>query len=133
MTQANVKFVQGLYAAFQRGDIPAVIAGLQPDVVWHMVGRANDYPRLGLRKGVKGVREFFEILAENEDFTEFHPTDFFADGDRVFALGHLSIKFKKTGKSATTDWIHMFTVKDGKVAAFKEFLDTAQFAQASKG
>lgn len=133
MSQANVQFVQGLYAAFQRGDIQAVIAGLQPDVVWHMVGRASDYSRLGLRKGVKGVEEFFEILGENEDFTEFHPTDFFADGDRVFALGHLTTRFKKTGKAVTTDWIHMFTVKGGKVAAFKEFLDTAQFAQASRG
>lgn len=133
MPQANVQFVQSLYAAFQRGDIPAVIAGLQPDVVWHMVGRASDYSRLGLRKGVKGVEEFFKILGENEDFTEFHPTDFFADGDRVFALGHLTTRFKKTGKAVTTDWIHMFTVKGGKVAAFKEFLDTAQFAQASRG
>lgn len=133
MTNANVTFVQSLYAAFQKGDIATIMAGLQPDVSWHMVGRSSDYVRLGLRKGAKGVGEFFQILGENEDFTEFHPTEFFADGDKVFAMGHLTSKFKKTGKAVTTDWIHVFTVKGGKVAAFKEFLDTAQFAAASKG
>jgi len=133
MKNANVTFVEGLYAAFQRGDIAAIMAGLAPDVHWHMVGRSSDYVRFGARKGTKGVEEFFRILAENEDFTEFQPAELYADGDRVFALGHLSLKFKRTGKTVMTDWIHMFTVKNGKVAAFKEFLDTAQFAAASKG
>lgn len=133
MKNANVTFVESMYAAFGRGDIATIIAGLAPDVRWHMVGRSSDYVRFGLRNGPKGVQEFFKILAENEDFTEFQPTAFFSEGDKVFALGHLSAKFKKTGRTVTTDWIHMFTVKGGKVTEFKEFLDTAQFAAASKG
>jgi ketosteroid isomerase-like protein len=28
------------------------------------------------------------------------------------------------------EWLHMFTVRDGKLAAFDEFTDTAQFAEA---
>jgi len=29
--------------------------------------------------------------------------------------------------------VHVFTLKDGKVTAFREFTDTAQFAQAWRG
>jgi len=31
------------------------------------------------------------------------------------------------------DYVHVFTLKDGKVTAFREFTDTAQFAQAWRG
>ena len=31
---ANVEIVQGIYAAFARRDIPAIIAMLSPDVEW---------------------------------------------------------------------------------------------------
>ena len=32
-----------------------------------------------------------------------------------------------------SDWLHVFTIRGGKVAAFKEFSDTAQFAEAFRG
>jgi len=47
-------------------------------------------------------------------------------------LGRLAPKFTNTDRKVATEWAHIFTLKDGKVAEFKEFLDTAQFAAASK-
>lgn len=132
MKTANVTFVESLYAAFQRADIATILAGLSPDVRWEMVGRPSDYVRFGARKGVGGVQEFFKILSENEDFTEFQPNEIYADGDKVIVLGRLALKFKKTDRKVATEWAHIFTIKDGKVVEFKEFLDTAQFAAASK-
>ncbi len=130
MKTANVTFVESLYAAFQRADIATIIAGLSPDVRWEMVGRPNDYARFGPRKGTIAVQEFFKILAENEDFTEFQPNEIYSDGDKVFVFGRLALKFKKTDRKVTTEWAHIFTIKNGKVAEFKEFLDTAQFVAA---
>jgi uncharacterized protein len=40
---------------------------------------------------------------------------------------------KKTGRRIASDWCHVFTVRDGKVAAFREFTDTAQAAAAYRG
>jgi hypothetical protein len=133
MKNANVSLVQSLYDAFQRGDTKTITAALTPDIVWTLNGRQSDYPILGARKGVKEVETFFKFLSENEDFSEFQPMEFYTDGDRVFALGHYAGKIKKTGRSFSTDWIHVFLIKGGKVASFKEFLDTAQFAGAHKG
>jgi hypothetical protein len=133
MKNANVSLVQSLYDAFQRDDIKTIIAGLTPDIVWTLNGRQSDYPTFGARKGHKDVESFFKLVADNEDFSEFQPMEFYTDGDRVFVLGHASGKIKKSGRSFSSDWMHVFLIKGGKVASFKEFLDTAQYAGAHKG
>ena len=60
---ANIAFVQSLYAAFQRGDITTVIAGMAPDVEWRVNGRRKDYPLLGSWKGQADVQKFFQGVA----------------------------------------------------------------------
>ena len=48
-------------------------------------------------------------------------------------LGSYSLKLKKTGKPVASEWVHVFTFKDGKVTRFREHTDTAQFAEAYRG
>ena len=133
MSNANIDFVKSLYSAFQGGRIDAIIAGLTPDVDWQTVGRAKDYPTFGPRKGAAAVQECFRLVAENEEFSEFSPREFFADADRVFVLGRYAGKIKKTGRPFATEWVHVFTIKNGKVARFSEHTDTAQFAEGFRG
>ena len=52
---------------------------------------------------------------------------------KLFALGHYAGTVKKTGLPFNCEWGHVFTVKNGKVARFREFTDTAQFAEAYRG
>jgi ketosteroid isomerase-like protein len=130
MSAANIAFIQSLYAAFGRGDINTVIAGVAADVDWTVNGRRKDYPMLGNWKGQDGVQKFFEGVAEHEEVVEFSPREFFAADDRVCVLGHYAWKIRKTGRSVASDWAHIFTVRNGKVVKFREFNDTAQFAEA---
>jgi len=133
MSDANITQVQDLYAAFGRGDIESLLAALDPQVDWQAVGRHSDFPTLGPCKGVKQVEEFFQRVAENEDFSEFSPREFYAAEDKVFVLGTYTMKIKKTGKSVATEWAHVFTLKGGKVVRFREHTDTAQLAAAFAG
>jgi ketosteroid isomerase-like protein len=71
------------------------------------------------------VAEFFKQLAEAEDFSHFAPNEFIAEGDRVIALGSSTATIKETGKTFKTDWVHVFTVKNGKITNFTEFFDNA--------
>jgi uncharacterized protein len=132
-TSANIAFVQSLYAAFQRGDIAAVIAGMAADVEWLVNGRRKDYPLLGSWKGQGEVQKFFQGVAEHEEAIEFSPREFFGTDDKVCVLGHYAWKIRKTGRSVASDWAHIFTVRNGKVVRFREFNDTAQFAEAYRG
>jgi uncharacterized protein len=133
MSQSNVALIQSLYAAFGRGDIATIIAALAPDVDWRINGNRSDYPLFGSRKGPSEVQAFFEEIPKLQDFSEFTPCEFLATGDRVFVLGHYTATIRKTGRKTACDWVHIHTVGNGKVAAFAEFTDTAQFAQAWKG
>ena len=133
MANANVAIVQNLYAAFGKGDITTIIEGVTSDIAWHSGGRASDYPGFGPRKGQAAVQEFFKIVADNNDFQHFSPREFYADGDKVFVLGDYAMTLKKTGKKFATDWVHVFTFRNGKVSAFREFLDTALAAEAYRG
>ena len=129
MSNANVTLVQSLYAAFGRGDIVAVIAGLAPEIDWQSVGRKTDYPAFGPRKGAAQVQDFFQIVAENEEFADFSPREFYPADDKVFVLGSYTVKMKKTGKPVACEWVHVFTLRDGMVTRWREHTDTAQFAE----
>ena len=133
MSNANVTTVQSMYAAFGKGDIATIIAALTPDIDWQSVGRPSDFPTFGPRKGPKEVGEFFKTVAATNDFSEFSPREFYADGDKVFVLGYYAITLKKNGKKIASDWCHIFTFSGGKVVKFREFLDTAVAAEAFRG
>jgi ketosteroid isomerase-like protein len=133
MSNANIAFVQSLYAAFGKGDVATIINGLTPDVDWQSVGRPSDYPGFGPRTGHGAVQEFFRIIADNNDFAHFSPREFHAADDKVFVLGDYAMTLKKTGKKFASEWCHVFTIKNGKVTKFREFLDTAQAAEAYRG
>jgi ketosteroid isomerase-like protein len=79
------------------------------------------------------VREFFQTIPQVQDVTEFAPLTFFASNDHVFVLGRYAWTTRKTGRAVASAWIHVFAVRDGKVASFREFTDTAKFAEAYRG
>jgi ketosteroid isomerase-like protein len=130
MSQTNITVVQSAYSAYTRGDIPSVLSLMTPDVDWHAKGRPEHFPALGRRKGLAAVQDFFEIVSDHLEFTEFSPLEFYADRDKVFVLGHYAMNVKKNGRKFESDWVHIFTFRGGRVAEFREFLDTASLASA---
>jgi hypothetical protein len=130
MSNANVTLVRSLYDAFKRGDIAAITDALTPDADWHVHGDPEHFPTLGRWKGPGGAQEFFRLVADNLEVADFSPRDFAAADDKVFVLGRYDWKVRKTGKPVGAEWCHVFTFNNGKVAAFREFTDTAAFAAA---
>jgi steroid delta-isomerase-like uncharacterized protein len=128
MSNADIAHVQSLYAAFGRGDIETLLAGCAPDIDWQTIGRPSDFPTLGPRKGIEAVEQFFRLVDENEAFSEFSPREFYAADDKVFVLGRYSLTVKKSGAAVSAEWVHVFTLRNGKVMRFREHTDTAQFA-----
>lgn len=122
----NTKVVQAAYAAFGRGDIPALLGYMSDDVHWRpVIGTETHVPFSGERKGKAGVAEFFKIVADTEEFQQFEPREFVAQGDTVVAIGHYRAVTKGTGKTFDSDFVMVFTLRGGKVVAFREFTNTA--------
>ena len=132
MSQQNIGVVQSGYAAFGRGDIPGLLSLLDANVEWTTPGE-SDLPTAGTRRGPAAVGEFFRTINTLIEFEAFEPQTFLADGDRVVVLGTDRYKVKGgSGKSLSEAWCHVFTVRDGKIINFQEYIDTAAFAAELK-
>jgi uncharacterized protein len=129
----NIALIQSLYAAFGRGDIDSIEAATTPDVTFGLDGRLQDAPIFRYHKGHAGVRDFFRILAETHDITSFTPEEFYSDRDKVFVLGRYGWTMKPSGHSGESEWLHVWTIRNGKVAAVRSLNDTALLAEAWRG
>jgi len=125
--QQNLDIVRQGYAAFGRGDIQGLLNLLDPQVTWTTPGGA-DVPFSGTRRGHAAVGEFFATLANTLDITRFEPKDFLAQGDKVVVLGDDTSIVKATGKSVDHRWVHVHTVRDGKIVSFEEIGDMSAVA-----
>ncbi len=125
----NVTIVQGLYAAFARGDIDAIVAVLSPDVEW--LEPDNPFnPAAGSRRGHVGFLEWARVGRESEDILALEPRRFLTDHDSVAVVGHTICRARATDRSYETDFVHLVTLKEGKVTRFQEFFDTYAAGEA---
>jgi len=130
--QENVQLIQELYAAFGRGDVPAILDQLTDDVVWYDPG-PPEVPHAGAYSGREGVGRFFARTDETLEIDEFAPTEFLAQGDRVVVLGSLHARVKETGRSYDNEWAMVWTLRDGEVAGWQIYEDTAREFAAHSG
>jgi ketosteroid isomerase-like protein len=79
----------------------------------------------GRRRGREAIKELFTAVAEDYDVLRFEPQDFIASGDRVVVVGNYAWRVKATGKEFSSDFAQVYTVRDGKIVKFHEFMDTA--------
>ncbi len=123
-TQENAKVVQDAYAAFGRRDMNALLATMSGDIDWHgVIGAEPKVPMAGRRNGHGQVTKFFQQVDENIEFARFEPREFISERDKVVCLGFYSGKVKPTGRAFESEFVMVFTVRNGKIAAFREFLD----------
>jgi ketosteroid isomerase-like protein len=127
--QNSLAVVQSAYAAFQRGDIAAVLNSLAEDVEWENPSIVG-VPFGGVVRGKAGVAEFFQKLSAAEDVQLFEPREFTTEGERVVAVVGYRARVRATGRVAEVPLVHMFTVRGGKITRFLEFFDTAVVERA---
>ena len=122
----NSAFVRSLYDAFGRGDLQSIIDNVDPAIEWVSNGSGETIPWGGTRSGRAGVASFFQALGDNLDFEAFEPRQFLDAGDAVTVLGRSRARSKGDGGGTfDSEWAHIFTIRDGKVARFQEYYDTA--------
>ena len=121
MMEQSKQLVAGMYEAFGRGDLEAVLNGLADDVEWNLPGAA---PYAGVRQGRGAVREFFMELIMAGKIEMFEVDAVIAEGARVVVLGRERFTPMKTGRTFEQHWAHAYTVREGKVATAYLYEDT---------
>jgi uncharacterized protein len=121
---AALDVVQQAYAAFGQGDIPTLLKLITDEVDWECVA-PKTLPYAGRRRTPQEVANFFESLPQADDIHAFEPREFIEAGEHVTVLGWEKTTAIDTKKLFETEWVHVFTVKSGKITRWRGFFDTA--------
>jgi ketosteroid isomerase-like protein len=112
------------YKRFLNKDLEGVLERFSEDV--EFVGPELDCtPFAGCYHGKDEVRQYFAKLDAAQEAMRFEPTAFIAEDDKVAVTGSATWHVKSTGLDYSSPWAHVFTVRDGKVTRFEQYVDTA--------
>jgi ketosteroid isomerase-like protein len=123
--------VRGLYDAFGRGDIPAVLGQFDPAIEWREADNflyADRNPYVGPAAVAEGV--FMRIVSDVDGFTVV-PQRFTDGGETVVVEGRYRGTIKATGAPIDAQFVHVWGLAGGKIATFQQYTDTKQWADAS--
>ncbi|WP_292064034.1 nuclear transport factor 2 family protein [Brevundimonas sp. UBA7664] len=124
---ANTGVVESLYQAFAAGDGATISGLLAADLVW-IEAEGGPYADRNPYNGPGAVFEgvFGRIGAEFEGFV-VTPATLLPSGDRVVSLGRYTGTNRATGEALDAQFVHVFTVTDGKITHMQQYTDTAQW------
>jgi ketosteroid isomerase-like protein len=128
--EQNVQVVKDFFASVRNHDRQAMLALCAEDIEWIVPG--EDWPLAGTRRGHAGMEDHFRIHSETMETSLLKVHEFVAQGDRVFVLGFASGIMKATNKTWDDDWVFAITIRDGKLASLREYVDTQALARASE-
>ena len=121
--EVNIEIIQRLYAAFASRNIPAMLELLSEEIEWSEPENPFN-PAGGTRHGHAGFLQWLEIGKNAEEILALEPRKMLIDVDAVAVVGFMKCRALSTGKTYESDFVHVITIKDGKVAKFQEFFDT---------
>jgi len=117
---ANTEVIEQAYAAFGRGDVPAVLALLDADVEWTS---PRTLPHGGEFHGTAEVVTFFEKIGAAWDPLALEIDQVDEVGDLV--VGVVRAKgILRGGEPTGYGAVHVFRVSGDKIVSFHEYVDT---------
>jgi uncharacterized protein len=128
-TQENVQVVKDFFAAMGSGDKQGLLALSAEDIEWIIPG--EDWPLAGTHWGHAGLADFLQKASETVETSFPEPPEYVAQGNRVLVVGFATGRIKATNKTFEDDWVFAITVRNGKVAKIREYVDTQALARAS--
>ena len=127
--QENIQVVKDFFAAMGGGDRQGLLALCAEDFEWIIPGEG--WPLAGTHRGHAGLADVLQkACAELE--TAMEPPEFVAQGDRVLVVGFATGKVKATNRTFEDHFVFAITVRNGKLANIREYVDTQALARASQ-
>ena len=127
--ERNVQIVKDFFAAMGGANKQALLALVAEDIEWIIPG--EDWPLAGTHRGHAGLADLLQKASEMLEISYPEPPEFVAQRDRVLVVGVATGRIKATNKTFEDHWVFDITVRDGKVAHIKEYIDTQALARAS--
>ena len=128
MTTA-VETIRNFYAALESGDAAHALGLMSNDIEWITMWHYKVTGR-GPQKVAEGL-----LMPLMKEWTSFKliPTGFIVEGNSVVSLGCFVGTHSITGKTTDAGYAHVWTVADGRITRFRQYIDTLAVAEARRG
>ena len=128
--QENVQIVKDFFAAMGNYNKQRLLALAAEDIEWVIPGK--DWPLAGRYRGHAELAAVLKKASKEVEMKYPKPPEFVAQGDRVLVIGVATGKIYATNKPYKDEWVFDITLRNGKVAHIKEYIDTQALARASE-
>lgn len=127
MSDNHEQLAQRLYDLFGRGDIAGVLALFDEHIEWREA-EGNPYKPSGEPfVGPQAVlTNLFMRLGQEWDAFTVTPASILPTPEGALAQGRYTGTYNATGQALDVQFAHVMTMRDGKLAGFQQYVDTAQ-------
>lgn len=122
----ELDLIHAAYQAFHTRDVDALLATLSEEVEWVHPEGMREYGLGGTKHGHAGVREFLGRAATVLGGMKLHPAEYLQDGDRLVVFGVRDVT-SRSGHTETLEFVHSWTLRDGKAIRMVDIFDTVAF------
>jgi uncharacterized protein len=117
MSDSNSAIIRKAYEDFAQGNIPSVFAAFDAGITWHVPGHS---PLSGDYTGHDQIGSFFQRTVElSSGAFRIDVHNVLTEDDLVVVL--VTVNAERNGLSASFPEIHVWRMKNGKAADFREY------------
>jgi ketosteroid isomerase-like protein len=128
MRKTPIETVRHFYSALAAGDVASALGLMSADIEWVAM-----WPYQAIGPGPRNVAEgVFAPLQKDWESFEIIPSEYLVEADAVLSIGRFRGVHGATGKSVDAAYAHLWTVRDGQITRFRQFIDTLAIAQAGQ-
>jgi uncharacterized protein len=127
--EKNISIIKQLYDALRR-DISSVLDMFADDAVAYGPAPAGVLPWGGIHNGLGGIAEFLKALGESLEPQQIELQEFIAQGNKVVVRGYGKGHAKPTGRPYEIEFVHLWSVRNGKFSELRVYNDTAALVEA---
>src|SRR5438045_2599451 len=125
----NIEIIKTVYAAYAAGDLATIQSYMTDDVVW----TAEGHPVMtwtGNFTGKARTTAFFTGLLNDFVNPVLDMEIFIGEGDNVAVFGRYQATVRNNGVRLDTPVAHYFRLRDGKIAEYRNFTNSAVIVEA---
>jgi uncharacterized protein len=121
--ESNKRVAAQFFERFSANDIEGALDTMSEDATWWIAGKKEQLPAAGLYGKEKIARLFYNLTGQLKGGLKMTVKGMIAEGDRV-AVEVESYGELKNGRVYRQEYHPLITVRDGKISAVREYLDT---------
>lgn len=122
MTDREV--VEQAYRLYAAGDLPSVFALMADDIEWESCGIPGSDITAGCSAGRAAVDRYFEALRGAWAIEGYEVLEILGQEARFAVHARVRARHKPSNTLLETDKVDLLTIRDGRITAFTEIMDT---------